>query len=130
VAQLWLWQGDDGLYAVGVFRTLVAGRSARFVTPIVLGRGERDGDAWRFAWEQDAGAAEARVRVHPEGEGVALEVLRLGSRDGWPLRTLPAGAIFQDDVIELASRTSPADWQHWFDNLLVAHFSSGEIPAN
>lgn len=130
VAQLWLWRGERRLYAVGVFRILVAGRSADFVRPRVLGVGIPEGDGWRFAWSEDDGPAEAIVRLLPADEGVAVEVSRLGARTPWPARALSPGAIFHDEVVELAPRSSGADWQHWFDNLLVAHFTTASIPPN
>lgn len=128
VSQLWLWRGEEGLYAVGIFRILVAGRRADFVVPLVLGRGTPDGEAWRFTWTEQDGTGEARVQV---GTGaVDVELTRLGRRDPWPPQRLAPGALFRDDAIELASRSSAADWQHWMDTLLDSHFSSGDIPAN
>ena len=38
-------------------------------------------------------------------------------------------AVFRDEAIELAPLTGKADWDHWFDIVLVGHFSSGDIPA-
>jgi len=128
VGQLWLWHGDEGLFAVGIFRVLVAGRRADFVSPVVLGRGAPEGDAWRFTWTEPEGTGEAVV--HIDAEGVDLELTRLGRRTPWPPRRLASGAIFRDEAIELASRRSAADWQHWVDTLLASHFSSGEVPAN
>ena len=43
--------------------------------------------------------------------------------------TLARDAVFRDEAIELAPLTSKADWDHWFDIVLVGHFSSGDIPA-
>ena len=38
-------------------------------------------------------------------------------------------AVFRDEAIELAPLTTKADWDHWFDIVLVGHFSSGDVPA-
>ncbi len=38
-------------------------------------------------------------------------------------------AVFHDEAIELAPLTGKADWDQWFDIVLVGHFSSGDIPA-
>jgi hypothetical protein len=128
VSQLWLWRGEEGLFAVGIFRILLPGRREDFVVPVVLGRGIPEGDAWRFIWTEQEGTGEAIVRLGAEDVGV--ELTRLGRRDPWPPQRLAPGAIFHDDAIELASRRSAADWQHWMDTLLDSHFSSGDIPAN
>lgn len=128
VSQLWLWRGDEGLFAVGIFRILVAGRRADFVTPMVLGRGAPEGDAWRFTWSEPEGSGEAIVRIG--AEEVEVEPTSLGRRDPWPPQRLARGAIFRDEAIELASRSSATAWQHWTATLLDSHFSSGDVPAN
>ena len=66
------------------------------------------------------------VPLHP----TRCRLMRLGRRNPWPPQRLTPGAIFRNDVIELASRRSVADWQHWMDTLLATHFVSGHIPAN
>ncbi|HMB48166.1 MAG TPA: hypothetical protein VKN63_07815, partial [Afifellaceae bacterium] len=53
VRQVWLWRQDDRLFAVAILSTLVAGRTSRFVEPLVLGEGERDGETWTYAWQQN-----------------------------------------------------------------------------
>ena len=128
VAQLWLWRGDEGLFAVGIFSILLPGRHEEFVSPIVLGRGIPEGDAWRFTWTHWEETGEAIVRLG--AQDVVVELTRLGRRDPWPPLRLTPRAIFRDEAIELASRRSAADWQHWMDTVLHAHFSSGDIPAN
>lgn len=124
VSQLWLWRADDQLLAVGIFRYLLPGRPADFVTPAVLGRGLRDDGGWRFRWEQGGRPWEAIVRLQ-DGE-VAIELP--GRADLWPPHTLSRPGLFRDEVVELAPLTDRAAWDRWFETLLVAHFSSAEIP--
>jgi len=127
VSQLWLWREDDALHAVGIFRILLPGRRAEFVTPEVLGRGEREGEAWRFSWRNDDGPPrEARVRLLPGAEGVELTLPGRGG--SWPPQRLAPGAIFRDEVMELASLRSGQAWQRWFETVLVGHSSAAEIP--
>ena len=128
VSQLWLWQGDEELLAVGIFRILVAGRSAEFVTPVVMGQGTHEGDAWHFTWADMEGPGEARVRLLDDG--VELDLPRLGRRDPWPTRHLAPGALFRDEAIALASRGSVGDWQRWMDAVLDLHFVAGDVPPN
>ena len=103
VRQLWLWQEDARLYAIGAFETLLAGEHAGYVPPIVLGEGARRGDGWRFEWQ------------HRGQDWIAAVVLEI---PGAP-----------DEVIELAPLTGKADWDHWFDTLLTGHFMAGDVPA-
>jgi hypothetical protein len=53
------------------------------------------------------------------------------TRDGKPLAhvMLAREAVFHDEAIALAPLTGKADWDHWFDIVLVGHFSSGDVPA-
>ena len=94
-----------------------------------------DGFAAELVW-RGVGQRALELDV-PEGDTLALRVdqkphrlKRLGRRDPWPPQRLTPGAICRDDAIELASRRSAADWQHWMDTLIDSHFSSGDIPAN
>jgi hypothetical protein len=96
--------------------------------PVVLGRGIPEGDARRFTWTRYEEPGEAVVRLGDEE--VVVELTHLGRRDPWPPLRLTRRAIFHDEAIELASRRSVADWQHWMDTVLAVHFSSGDIPAS
>lgn len=123
--QLWLWQEETRLYVVGIFDTLVAGQHAQFISPVVLGEGVPDGDGWAFGWERGGQTWKASVAL--EGFDGVLTLQREG-QDTETIR-LERRAIIRDEVIELAPRTSKADWDHWFDNVLTGHFSSGKVPA-
>ena len=131
VRQLWLWQEDARLYAVGVFDTLLAGAHAGYVSPVVLGEGVRQGDAWHFEWQHDGQPWSASVTLEipgaPEDPGAMLTL----TRDGQPLAqdVLARNAVIRDEAIELAPLTGKADWDHWFDIVLVGSTSSGDIPA-
>lgn len=133
VSQVWLWRDAGGgaapraLHAVGIFRRLTPGVRADFVTPVILGQGvlAQDG-SWRFRWAEAGRELEARIRLESGADRLLLELP--GQREQWPSQTLRAGSIFHDEVIELASRTSPEDWRHWLETLLVGHFSAAEIP--
>lgn len=125
VRQLWLWRGGDRLLAAGVFRTLVAGQRALFVTPSAMGEGRRAGDAWVFDWTQEGERWTAAVT--PGKDAVTLR-LTPPHRDA-DTQTLTPGAIFGDETIALAPRRSAEDWKHWFATVWVGHFFSGEIPA-
>jgi hypothetical protein len=124
VSQIWLWRSDAELLAVGIFRYLLPGQRADFVAPVVLGRGSAKDDRWRFRWEENERAREALVRILEGGVEIDLP----GEEHHWPPHSLALHAIFRDPAIELAPLTSVADWEHWFEVQLAAHFSSGEIP--
>lgn len=124
VRQLWLWQEGTRLYAVGIISTLVAGTHAGFVSPILLGEGERQGDAWTFDWQRNGQTWNASITL--DGPIARLVLARDG---GSPAQSVLAREpIFHDEAIELAPLTSKADWDHWFDIVLVGHFSSGDVP--
>jgi hypothetical protein len=125
VRQLWLWQEDARLYAVGIFSTLVAGTHAGFVSPILLGEGARQGDSWSFEWQRNRQSWQASIELGDPDATLTLV------RNGEPAAraVLKRDAIFRDETIELAPLTGKADWDHWFDIVLVGHFSSADIPA-
>ena len=125
VRQLWLWQEDRRLYAVGIFATLFSGTRAGFVSPILLGEGVRHDDSWSFEWRRNLQDWSASITL--EGPQAMLTLERDGERAA--PAALRREAIFGDEAIELAPLTSKADWDHWFDIVLVGHFSSGDIPA-
>ena len=132
VRQVWLWEEAARQYAVGIFSTLVAGRQHDFVRPIVMGEGVREGDGWRFAWQRDGRSGTALIV--PKVGDVILTLDQDLDRGGRNLEdadqlTLNSDAVFSDERIDLAPLTSGADWQHWFDNVLVGHFTSGNVPA-
>jgi hypothetical protein len=128
VRQVWLWEDGTRRYGIGVFSTLVAGRHNGYVRPIAIGEGGREGDAWRFAWQQDGRSGTALIAL--EG-GDAILTLDLDGRDveDADRAVLKSGAVFHDERIELAPLTAGADWRHWFDTMLVGHFVSGDVPA-
>ena len=128
VRQVWLWRDDARGYGVGIFSTLVAGRQNDYVPPVVMGAGVRQDDGWHFAWQQDAGAGTAVVALVGGNAILTLD------KDGRDLEdadqaVLEDGAVFYDERIELAPLTTGADWQHWFDTVLVGHFAAGFVPA-
>jgi hypothetical protein len=125
VRQLWLWQENVRLYGIGIFATLVAGTRAGFVSPLLLGEGIRHGESWSFEWQRNGQSWSASVALEGADARLTLE------RNGEPAAraTLARDAIFHDEAIELAPLTGKADWDQWFDIVLVGHFSSGDIPA-
>ncbi len=125
VRQFWLWREDARLYAVAVFATRLGGTRADFVSPILLGDGVGDGDSWSFEWRRNGRSWRASIAL--EGPDARLRLGRDGELAAWV--ALARGAVFRDEVIELAPLTGKADWDHWFDIVLVGHFSSGDIPA-
>ncbi len=132
VRQVWLWREQQRLYGVGIFSTLVAGRHASHVRPIVMGEGVKDGDAWRFDWQWDGRSGTALVALK-DGNAVLTLDLDL-SQNGRDLEdadrlVLKAGGIFSDERIDLAPWTAGVDWRHWFDNVFTGHFTSGQVPA-
>jgi hypothetical protein len=125
VRQVWLWREEARLYAVGIFATLVAGRRAGFVQPVLLGEGARAGEAWTFEWARNGRSWTATIA--PNGPETIVTLARDGQE---PERAvLEAAAVFRDEAIDLAPLTAKADWDHWFDIVLTGHFSSGDIPA-
>jgi hypothetical protein len=124
VRQIWLWRQADRLFAVGVFQTLVAGQRALFVSPVAMGEGRRDGESWTFDWVREG--APWMVRVTPGADSVALRLTP--PRGALENLTLSPGAIFEDDTITLAPRTSAEAWRRWFDTVWVAQFFSGTVP--
>jgi hypothetical protein len=132
IRQVWLWREGQRLYGVGIFSTLVAGRQAGYVRPLVIGVGARQGDGWRFAWQQDGRSGTALVALR-DGDAI-LTLDQDLDQNGRDLEdadrlVLNAGGIFSDERIELAPLTNGADWRHWFDNVFTGHFSSGFVPA-
>jgi hypothetical protein len=124
VRQVWLWEGEGRMLAVGVFQTLLAGQRAHFVLPVVLGEGRKAGDGWAFTWQRDGRLTTATVTATDAGATLAV-----AERDRPPEQaTLPRAAIFQDEAIDLAPLTGAADWHHWFASVLVASFFSADIP--
>ena len=128
VRQIWLWEDGARRYGIGVFSTLVAGRRNGYVRPVAIGEGVREGDAWRFAWQQDGRSGTALIALKG---GDAILTLDLDGRDveDTDRAVLKSGAVFHDERIELAPLTAVADWRHWFDTMLVGHFVSGDVPA-
>jgi hypothetical protein len=124
VRQLWLWRDGKRLFAVGVFRILLHGRKADFVTPVVLGKGKKEGAGWRFEWRREARAYAALIDI--AGDKVTLTLTRPGR--GPERATLADKPVFSDAAIELAPLSSPEDWEHWFKVVLMVHFTSGHVP--
>jgi hypothetical protein len=125
VRQVWLWRAEGRLYAVGIFQTLLAGQRAQFVMPVVLGEGRKEGDAWAFDWQREARQRSATIAL--SGGTVAL-ALAGGGRNPESL-ALERKAIFRDEAIDFAPLTTIADWEHWFETVLVGSFFSADIPA-
>lgn len=124
VRQIWLWQEDGQLYAVGIFSTLLVGERADYVSPVLMGAGVKDGDGWSFQWEQYWRSWKASIAL--KGTDAILTLERDGHR---PERIVLKGkSVFQDEVIDLAPLTTRADWEHWFNIVLVHHYSSADIP--
>jgi hypothetical protein len=123
--QLWLWRDADRLYAVGVFSRLTAGKIHRFITLIVLGGVVQKGQAWLFEWQVDKRGGRAGIAF--EGDGIALTLEDKGPATvtSW----LAPGGLLIDPVIERASLTDGDAWRHWFDIVLVGHFTVGVMPA-
>ncbi len=125
VRQLWLWQEETRFYAVGIFSTLVAGTHSSFVQPILIGDSLVDGERWSFAWSHYGRSGTVSIELIDVDAHVTLTL------DGRPEEraVLTRHAVFRDEAIELAPLTGKADWDHWFDIVLVGHFSSGDVPA-
>ncbi len=132
IHQVWLWQDGAHHYGIGIFSTLISGRQASFIRPVVIGEGVTEGGAWRFAWKQDGRSGTASIVL--KGGDVTLTLDQDLDQSGRDLEDadqliLNGDAVFSDERIELAPLTTGADWQHWFDNVLVGHFTSGNVPA-
>jgi hypothetical protein len=125
VRQVWLWREAARLYAVGIFAPLVAGTHARFVNPVLLGEGVPASEAWTFAWERNGRSWTATVAL----DGPAPEFTLTRGDEAPEGGGLNAAPVFRDEVIALAPLTSKADWDHWFEIMLVGHFTAGDVPA-
>jgi hypothetical protein len=126
VRQLWLWRDGGRLYAVGIIATLIAGRIADFVSPVVLGEGRPDGATWIFDGRRHGHGWTATVALDsPGAPTLTLDHARLPSER----LALHRPAIFGDDVIDLAPLTGKPAWDRWFATVLVGHFSSAQIPV-
>jgi hypothetical protein len=128
IRQIWLWGDGARRYAVGIFAAVVAGRHARYIRPVVMGEGVRDGDGWRFSWLQDGRSGTAIIAHKGDNAILTLDQEGRDLEDADQL-VLKSGIVVYDERVALAPRTTSADWHHWFDNVLVGHFSSGYIPA-
>ena len=124
VRQVWLWRQGERLFAVAIMSPLVAGRTNRFVEPLYLGEGKRQGEAWRFTWERHARIWEALLT--PADGSVSLNLKR-NDQEAVQI-ILDKKAIVEDEMIALAPLSSAADWQHWFEVIRVGHFSTAEVP--
>jgi hypothetical protein len=122
VRQVWLWRKGDRVEAFGIFDTLLAGEQAHFIRVAEMGAGAGGGNAWRFEW---GGAWSASIVL--EESGVTLDLKRPGL-ELERVRLTP-GALIRDEAVDLAPLTAWADWEHWFDMVLVAHFASADVPA-
>ena len=132
IRHVWLWKEGQRLYGVGIFSTLVAGREAGFVRPVVMGEGVREADGWRFGWQWDDRSGTAFVALKGGEVILTLDLdLDQGGRDleDADQLVLKGGGIFSDERIELAPLTTGADWRHWFDTVFAGHFTSGQVPA-
>ncbi len=127
--QLWLWREDERLYAVGFFGTLPAGERANFVMPTVIGEGARRGDGWSFEWQQGRLGWSAVVTLDDTGDDPNASLTLTRGSEVLAEVTLTREAVIRDEAIELAPLTGKANWDHWFDIVLTAHFSSGDVPA-
>ena len=90
-----------------------------------MGDAVMDGERWSFAWSRDGRSGTASIALTGADAQLALTL------DGRPEEraVLTRQAVFRDEAIELAPLTTKADWDHWFDIVLVGHFSSGDVPA-
>ena len=124
IRQVWLWREGARLFAVGVFQTPIAGERARFMTPTVLGEGRPKDGGWEFGWVQDGQSSAAVGQLADDALSLALT---LHGRNEESVELRP-GAIFADETIDLAPRTSAEDWRRWFDVVWTGHFLSGKVP--
>lgn len=129
VRQIWLWRDGPRLYAVGIFRTLLAGRKADYLDIALLGEATRlegaGDERWSFAWQRNTLAWTAEITF--KNSEPTLHLTRRG--EALPPLALVRRALIQDEAINLAAQSSAKDWRHWFQVVLVGHFASGEIPA-
>ena len=122
--QLWLWQEEDRLLAVGAFARLAPGRRHDFITPLVLGAAAEEEGRWQFTWGEGNEAGKASLSFQGEELDLTLE---LGNQAAVITR-LKAGGLLQDPAIARAAVTDDAAWHQWFDTVLVGHFTSGVMP--
>jgi len=124
VRQVWLWRDGATLYSVGNFATKLAGVRADFLSPMVMGTAEGSDDGWVFKWSKDRKYWKAIIAL--AGDSATLMLFR----DGRAVadQVLSPGAVIRDEAVELAPRTTAADWAHWFDTVLVGHFAAGDLP--
>ena len=131
IHQIWLWQDRSHYFGVGIFSTLVAGAETRFIRPTVMGKGEQKGSDLQFSWQHEGVSGTARVAFADGGLELSLDQdlnetgRNLEDADNLSLK--PDG-VFNDERIALAPLTSGDAWRHWFENVLVGHFTSGKVP--
>jgi len=73
------------------------------------------------------GISTCRATVALAGTEAALS-LATGDQNGEPAALAP-GAVFRDEVIDLAPLSSGEALQAWFDVVLTGHFFAADIPA-
>ncbi len=125
VRQVWLWREGARLYAVGIFAPLVAGRRAGFVVPVLLDEGAPAGEAWSFAWERHGRSWTATIALDDAAPALSMTRGVESTEHG----ALEAARVFPVEASPLAPRTTKADWDHWFEIMLVGHFSAADIPT-
>lgn len=124
VRQLWLWRDGDDLLALGAFGTHIAGRRAQFVCPALMGRGRRKNGGWRFAWRDHDGGHGVDVWIEQKNVGLSLD-----AKDGGTKHILEPGAVFADEIVDLAPSSDAASWEQWFSTLLRWRMFAADIPG-
>ncbi|CAI2719485.1 hypothetical protein [Nitrospina watsonii] len=125
LTEAWLWQGPQTVYAVVVHDTLVKGRTASFIRPILFAAGTQAerANAYTFESEDREGAVQIelidanRVRVTLQRGRVKTESLALRKN----------GSL-SDEALVLAPTASAEAWQHWFDTVMTGRFFTWTAP--
>jgi len=127
LTEAWLWQGPRTLYAVVVHDTLLKGRKAGFIRPILFTAGTPAGTANAYRFESEDGEGAVRIElIDPERVRVTLQRGRVKTES----LTLNKNGRLTDEALTLAPTASAEAWQAWFDTVMTGRFFTWQVPAS
>ncbi|MGP0628684.1 hypothetical protein ACTRW9_03165 [Nitrospina sp. 32_T5] len=127
LTQVWLWQGEETMYAVVVHTTQVKGQQAQFIRPVLFSAGARDiRRANAYVFDSEDGEGTVRIELLEEGKRARATLQRF--RGDIEIVTLDKKERLTDEALSLAPVKSGEAWQHWFDAVMTGRFFSWAVP--
>uniref|UniRef100_UPI003F9496B7 hypothetical protein n=1 Tax=unclassified Nitrospina TaxID=2638683 RepID=UPI003F9496B7 len=127
LTQVWLWQGEETMYAVVVHTTQVKGQQAQFIRPVLFSAGARDIRRTNaYVFDSEDGEGTVRIELLEEGKRARATLQRF--RGDIEIVTLYKKERLTDEALSLAPVKSGEAWQHWFDAVMTGRFFSWTVP--